>query len=121
MLLTDHYHSEYFDLVAKTVSTDINEVVQLSDNNLINGLNSFDCSTITATSACKTTTAVSNFQFTAGKVHKLRLINGGAEAIQKFSIDGHTLTVVANDFVPVKPYDTQGMKSQESPRMSSFY
>jgi FtsP/CotA-like multicopper oxidase with cupredoxin domain len=28
-----------------------------------------------------------------------------AEAMQKFSIDGHTMTVIANDFVPVEPYD----------------
>lgn len=119
--MTDHYHSEYFDLVEKTVSTDINEVVQLSDNNLINGLNAFDCSSITTTSACSSTTAVSNFKFTAGKVHKLRLINGGAEAIQKFSIDGHTLTVVANDFVPVKPYDNQGTENQLLPQLLRFY
>ena len=36
---------------------------------------------------------------------RLRLINGGAEGIQKFSIDGYKLTVFANDFVPVVPYD----------------
>lgn len=36
----------------------------------------------------------------------MRLINGGSEAIQRFSIDNHTMTVIANDFVPVKPYTT---------------
>lgn len=25
-----------------------------------------------------------------------------------FSIDGHTLSIIANDFVPIKPYSTQG-------------
>src|ERR1700709_304435 len=50
---------------------------------------------------------VSKFQFKKGKVHRLRLINAGAEGIQRFSIDGHTMTVIANDFVPIVPYTTQ--------------
>jgi hypothetical protein len=37
------------------------------------------------------------------------LINAGAEGIQKFSLDGHTMTVIANDFVPVLPYQTKGI------------
>ena len=49
---------------------------------------------------------LSKFQFTSGKSHRLRLINSGAEGIQKFSIDNHTMTVFANDFVPVQPYET---------------
>jgi len=51
---------------------------------------------------------MSTFNLTAGQVHRLRLINAGAEGIQKFSIDGHNLTVFANDFVPINPYTTQG-------------
>lgn len=50
---------------------------------------------------------MSKFRFKKGKVHRLRLINAGAEGLQRFSIDGHTLTVIANDFVPVKPYTTK--------------
>ena len=41
-----------------------------------------------------------------GKLHKLRLINAGAEGLQRFSIDNHTLQVVANDMVPIVPYKT---------------
>lgn len=44
-------------------------------------------------------------------MHRLRLINAGAEGTQKFSIDGHTMTVIANDFVPIVPYNTTGMCS----------
>ncbi|KAJ0327146.1 hypothetical protein COL5a_006323 [Colletotrichum fioriniae] len=47
------------------------------------------------------------FKFQTGKTHRLRLINSGAEGTQRFSIDGHTLTVIANDFVEVEPYDTK--------------
>jgi hypothetical protein len=36
------------------------------------------------------------------------LINAGAEGIQKFTLDGHNMTVIVNDFVPINPYTTQG-------------
>jgi FtsP/CotA-like multicopper oxidase with cupredoxin domain len=49
---------------------------------------------------------VSKFQFQSGKKYRLRLINTSAEGIQKFTIDGHNFTVIANDFVPIKPYST---------------
>jgi FtsP/CotA-like multicopper oxidase with cupredoxin domain len=50
---------------------------------------------------------LSKFRFQQGKTHRLRLINAGAEGIQRFSIDGHDMTVIANDFVPLQPYTTQ--------------
>ncbi len=34
-------------------------------------------------------------------------MNSGAEPTIKFSIDNHTMTVMANDFVPIKPYDAE--------------
>jgi FtsP/CotA-like multicopper oxidase with cupredoxin domain len=34
------------------------------------------------------------------------VINSAADATEQFSIDGHILTVIANDFVPVVPYNT---------------
>lgn len=80
-----------------------------SDNNLINGKNDFDCTTVAAgdKTSCNSNAGLSRFTFTTGKTHRMRLINAGAEGIQRFSIDGHTLTVIANDFVPVNPYDTK--------------
>jgi FtsP/CotA-like multicopper oxidase with cupredoxin domain len=83
-----------------------------SDNNLIQGRNNFNCSVAAAandTTKCTDNAGVTNFRFTPGKVHRLRLINAGAEGMQKFSIDGHNLTVIANDFVPIVPYETQGL------------
>ncbi|KAK2055831.1 Cupredoxin [Colletotrichum caudatum] len=69
--------------------------IVLSDNSLITGKGKFDCSTVAAgdNTKCKT--------------HRLRLIKSGGEAVQRFSIDDHTLTVIANDFVKVKPYDAK--------------
>lgn len=77
------------------------------DTNLINGRAPFDCSLDTHNSDCKpNSTDVSKFRFQTGKKHLLRLINPGGAVIQHFSIDGHELTVVAHDFVPVEPYKT---------------
>jgi FtsP/CotA-like multicopper oxidase with cupredoxin domain len=42
----------------------------------------------------------------SGKKYLLRLINTSAEGMQKFTIDGHNFTVIANDFVPINPYST---------------
>jgi FtsP/CotA-like multicopper oxidase with cupredoxin domain len=80
-----------------------------SDNNLINGKMNFDCTTVAASdkTSCNSNAGISQFKFTTGKTHRLRLINAGAEGLQRFSIDGHTLTVIANDFVPIKPYTTK--------------
>ncbi len=77
-----------------------------SDNNLINGKNNFTCGINNDTTPCTDNAPLSLFKFQSGKTHRLRLINSGAEGIQKFSIDGHKLTVIANDFVPINPYDT---------------
>ena len=49
---------------------------------------------------------LSKFNFQSGKTHRLRLINAGAEGIQRFTIDGYEMTIIANDFVPIKPYTT---------------
>lgn len=74
-----------------------------SDNNLINGKMNYDCSLTNAT--CTPNAGLSKFKFESGKSHLLRLINSGSEGTQRFTIDGHTMTVIANDFVPVHPYD----------------
>jgi FtsP/CotA-like multicopper oxidase with cupredoxin domain len=78
-------------------------VAPSSDNNLINGKMNFNCSTVSAgdNTTCNSNAGLSKFKFTKGKTHRLRLINAGAEGFQRFSIDEHTLTVIANDFVPI--------------------
>jgi hypothetical protein len=80
----------------------------LSDNNLINGKMHFDCSTVAAgdKTPCTNTAGISKFTFQTGKTHRLRLINSGADGVQRFTIDEHMLTVIAEDFVPIKPYNT---------------
>lgn len=101
IFLSDHYHTGYSDLVKRFSGL---RAVPNSNNNLINGKMNYDCSLTNAT--CTPNAGLSKFKFKSGKLHRLRLINSGSEGTQKFTIDGHTMKVIANDFVPVHPYET---------------
>lgn len=46
------------------------------------------------------------FTFTPGKKHLLRLVNTGSEMIFRFAVDQHRMTVVAMDFIPIQPFET---------------
>ncbi|KAF5677530.1 laccase [Fusarium heterosporum] len=107
VILNDWYHAEYFDLVEQVMKP--NGGVVFSDSNLINGKMNFNCSNKAPgdNTRCNNNAGISKFRFERGKTHRLRLINPSAEAMQRFSIDGHTMRVIANDFVPVEPYDTK--------------
>ena len=48
--------------------------------------------------------------FTAGKKYLLRLINTSVENFMTVALDGHTMTVIAADFVPITPYTTNSVK-----------
>ncbi|KAF2436984.1 laccase-1 precursor [Tothia fuscella] len=100
VILSDWYHKDYFSITQDTMAGRIPS----SDNNLINGKMNYPCANTTF--ACTPNAGVSKFHFKAGKKYRLRLINTSAEGIQKFTIDGHTFTVIANDFIPINPYTT---------------
>lgn len=106
ILLTDWYHDDYYSLVEQTMSLASERLPPpTSNNNLINGKMNYPCAN--TTQSCTPNAGVSKFNFTSGKKHLLRLINASGEGVQKFSIDNHKMTVVANDFVPVVPYDVE--------------
>lgn len=107
VMLTDYYHPQYYDIVEDVMGTDLTKVAPKSDNNLINGKMNYNCSLVTDGTPCTDNAGLSKFQFSTGKTYRLRLINAGAEGIQKFSIDGHKLTIIANDFVQIQPYETE--------------
>ena len=52
---------------------------------------------------------LSQIQFTAGKKHLIRLVNTGINNFLHVGIDQHTMTVVADDFIPIQPYSTQSV------------
>ena len=43
---------------------------------------------------------------TSGKTHRLRLVNTGINNWIHASLDNHTFTVIAADFVPIVPFNT---------------
>lgn len=106
IVLDDYYHLDYFSILENVMGTNLSVIAPFSVNNLINGKGQYNCSLITDGTPCTTNAGYSKFQFQSGKTHRLRLINAGAEGIQKFSIDDHVLTVIAIDFVPIVPYTT---------------
>lgn len=102
VLLADYYYQAYYDIVQGVMGTDPSKIAPASDNNLINGKGIADCALVNGT--CTSNAGLPQFQFQTGKKHRMRLINAGAEAIMKFSIDNHVLTVMAVDFIPIVPY-----------------
>lgn len=106
ILLSDWYHTENFKIVEQVMGTP-SAAPPFSDNNLINGKMNYNCSLVTDGQGCVSNPGLSKFRFHSGKKQRLRLINSGAEGIQRFTIDGHSMTVIANDFVPIVPYTTK--------------
>ncbi|KAF4982330.1 hypothetical protein FZEAL_2029 [Fusarium zealandicum] len=106
--LSDWYHDTYYDLVEEVMKPNGIGAV-FSDSNLINGKMNFNCSSVKKgdKTPCSSNAGISKFHFKRGKTHRLRIINTSAEALQRFSIDGHKMTVIANDFVQVEPYETE--------------
>lgn len=105
VMLQDWYHSSYSRLVEDAMAPigAPNGPDNVPSNNvLINGKMRYNCSNTDL--QCLPGASFSQFRFRSGAVHKLRLINNGAQGVQKFSIDDHNITVIANDFVPVEPY-----------------
>ncbi|KAK8112155.1 uncharacterized protein PG998_008612 [Apiospora kogelbergensis] len=78
------------------------------DNLLINGANKLDCSTSNDPN-CRGGTEKFKMVFQQGRSYLIRLINVAVDSQFRFSIDGHSLRVIANDFVPIVPYDTDSV------------
>ncbi|QSZ30281.1 hypothetical protein DSL72_004803 [Monilinia vaccinii-corymbosi] len=48
--------------------------------------------------------------FKSGKKYRIRVINTAVDGVMQFSIDGHSFTVIANDFVPLVPYEATSIQ-----------
>ncbi|KAI8686049.1 Laccase 4 [Fusarium keratoplasticum] len=84
----------------------------LMDNVLINGTN------VHGRDGQKNQTGQRfSMNFKKGKTYRLRLINVGIDTLYKFSIDHHTLKVIAVDFVSIKPYETDHVSLAIGERM----
>ncbi|KAI8627907.1 multicopper oxidase [Xylariaceae sp. FL1651] len=108
IMVNDWWHEDYLTVVEEVMSPSF-QGRTFSDNNLINGRMNFNCSTVDAgdMTNCTNDAGLSKFKFQAGKRHRLRFINSGSQGVERISIDEHIMTVIANDFVEIKPYDTK--------------
>lgn len=71
------------------------------DNGLINGTNVYGDDGSSSRTGSRFEVSV-----TSGTSYRIRLINGAIDTHFKWSIDNHTMTVIASDLVPIVPYDT---------------
>lgn len=69
----------------------------VSDNGLINGTNVIGTDT-------NTTGSRFTMKVDEGRSYRLRLVNAAINTHWGFGIDNHTLTVIAMDLVPIKPF-----------------
>ncbi|KAF2859405.1 multicopper oxidase [Piedraia hortae CBS 480.64] len=104
IMVSDWHHKYYEDIVEDLLAPLPAVNIPKSDNNLINGKNSFDCSTTDL--ECYSDMPLSYFQFTSGQTYRMRFINPSASAVEKITIDNHKFTVIANDYVEIEPYET---------------
>ncbi|KAE8381899.1 multicopper oxidase-domain-containing protein [Aspergillus bertholletiae] len=102
VMISEYDHKSYYTILEEILS--IPPEFPNVSNNLINGHGVDSCE---AGSQCRPGEGHARFNFVSGKKHRLRLLNTGSNANQKFSIDGHTMTVIANDFVPLQPFTTE--------------
>ncbi|OAA36632.1 laccase Lcc4 [Metarhizium rileyi] len=71
------------------------------DTGLINGTNVFGSDGDSSQTGSRF-----NVSFTPGKSYRLRVLNAAIDTHFKFSIDNHTMTVIAADLVPIEPFTT---------------
>lgn len=96
LTLSDWGHQDVFSLWDAVQATAAPAVLE---NGLINGTNTYG-------------DGGSRYQtvFKPGKKYRIRIVNAAVEAHFRFSIDNHSLKVIANDFVPLVPYETDNVR-----------
>ena len=89
VLIQDWYHTPAFELWFAERQKPVR-----ADNGLINGKNKNG-----------SVGEYSEFKFESGKKYRMRVINSATDGHFKFSIDQHTMTVQAADFIAVQSYN----------------
>ncbi|KAF2641923.1 hypothetical protein P280DRAFT_424531 [Massarina eburnea CBS 473.64] len=95
MPFTDWFHTPIFEVNHGALHAN---APPTADNLLVNG---------TMTSASGGNYSVTTLA--PGKTHRLRFINTGINNWNHVSLDGHPMTVIAADFVPIVPYTTNSL------------
>ncbi|KAK3115509.1 hypothetical protein LTR53_005045 [Teratosphaeriaceae sp. CCFEE 6253] len=106
VVLNDWSHvpvDEMYD-ASQTVGPTPEHGPRVMDTGLINGKNIWG-----KDGAAGTTGERWSLDVTPGKTVLLRILNSAIQSTFVFSVDGHGLTVVANDFVPIVPWKTNSV------------
>lgn len=89
---------------------DLATMDSLLDSALINGPPTLQTGLINGTNTYGNASDAVGYRFntsvTAGDSYRIRLVNAAIDTTWKFSIDNHTLQVIAADLVPIEPYYT---------------
>ncbi|OQE02710.1 hypothetical protein PENVUL_c039G03849 [Penicillium vulpinum] len=110
LFMTDWYHQSAFILWVQSGMYGGFPVRQnaVAPNGLLNGTNTFPCDE-SNDPACLGTGKRSETVVQKGKKYRLRLLASQTDSWMKFSIDGHKLTVIAADLVPIVPYQADSV------------
>lgn len=79
LTLNMQYHAPYTEIVADVLGTDYSKLPPMSNSGLINGRGRFDCSLLPPGTPCNAENEYSVFRFQSNKIHRLRLMNHGAD------------------------------------------
>ncbi|KAK4119022.1 multicopper oxidase [Parathielavia appendiculata] len=101
-LISDWYHDDAFRLLYYEFQTDR---AAIPNSMVLNGKGRFNCST-TDDPRCTGRRDLYTTVFQQGTKYKIAIANTGTLLTETFWIDGHNFTVIANDFVPIEPYET---------------
>lgn len=106
-MITEWFHDSVFH-IWEVLQKKVALIQPKAENGLINGMNTYDCSG-SKDPACLGTGKRFETKFQRGKKHRMRIIGSQADGYMKFAVDGHKLTVIAADFVPIVPYRTDSV------------
>ncbi|KAK4194378.1 multicopper oxidase-domain-containing protein [Triangularia verruculosa] len=107
LFLSDWGHTEGFHLWSTTAKQGIPPSL---DSGLINGTNTWTCDPATDNRCDGTGGKKHEIIFEPNTKYLIRLVNPAIDAVWDFSIDKHTLTVIAQDLVAIKPYTTDSVQ-----------
>lgn len=101
-LLSDWYHDDVFGLISHD---EVTADTPAPDSTIINGKGKYNCST---NDTLCTGTGGEYFEtlFDEGKTYRFTIANTATVFSYNFWIDGHNLTVISTDFVPIEPVTT---------------
>jgi FtsP/CotA-like multicopper oxidase with cupredoxin domain len=102
-VISDWYHTPAFT-IAPLLKSGALRGPPPADNILFNGKNVWNPP---GTNGTNTTGEYQRTLLTKGKKHRLRIINTSTDSNFKVGLDGHNMTVMAADFVPLKPWTTE--------------